>query len=64
MQIYLASKVCGLKFCDTTAEFGTSVSTVILHSGFINDVPPERRNNYNLILKVNKVLYTEKHLIV
>jgi hypothetical protein len=44
IHIYLDSKVRALKFCDRTAESGTSVSTVALYSGFINDVSPERRN--------------------
>jgi hypothetical protein len=64
MQIYLASKVRGLKFCDRAAEFVTSVSTVILYSGFINVVLPERENNCNLILKVNEVACTENHLMI
>jgi hypothetical protein len=31
-------------FCAIT-EFGTSVSTVALYTGFINDTPPEREEN-------------------
>jgi hypothetical protein len=45
IHIYLDSKVRGLMFCAITAEFGTSVSTVALYTGFINDAPPEKEEN-------------------
>jgi hypothetical protein len=54
MHSYLASKVRGLTFCERTAEFGTSVSTITLYAGFINDVPPEREEICNLIIGSTK----------